>query len=111
MASPDPALAREQDRVENLRDPSHLRMPTQGAVEGWLQELGLEVTRQELASVHRPVEQWLRQSVTPEPAAGLVRAAFDAELAGEAPTGMRPSRSQGELWFTQDWEVTVAVRR
>ena len=110
VASPDPALAREQDRVENLRDPSHLRMPTQGAVGTWLRDLGLEVTRRELASVHRPVEQWLRQAVTPEPAAGQVRAAFEAELAGGVPTGLRPSRSPGELWFTQDWEVTVAVR-
>jgi SAM-dependent methyltransferase len=110
VASPVPALAREQDRVENLRDPSHLRMPIQGSVGDWLRDLGLEVTRQELASVHRPVEQWLRQAVTPGPAAAQVRAAFEADLAGGVPTGLRPSRSQGELWFTQDWEVTVAVR-
>ena len=110
VASPDPVVAREQDRVENLRDASHLRMPTQGAVGARLRDLGLELTRQELASVHRPVEQWLRQALTPEPAAARVRAVFEAELAGGVSTGLRPSRSQGELWFTQDWEVTVAVR-
>jgi len=110
VASADPALAREQDRVENLRDTSHLRMPVGGAVAIWLRELGLEVTRVEQASVHRPVEQWLRQSVTPATSAAQVRSALDRELAGGAPTGLRPSRAEGELWFTQDWEVTVAVR-
>jgi len=110
VSATDPTLAREQDRIENLRDPSHLRMPVQGAVASLLQDLGLDVIRQELASVHRPVEQWLRQAVTPASAAAQVRAAFERDLGGGLSTGMRPSRTDGELWFTQDWEVTVAGR-
>jgi hypothetical protein len=37
-----------------------------------------------------------------------VRAAFEGDLAGGVTTGLRPHRVDGELWFHQTWEVTVA---
>lgn len=108
-ASTDPAVAASQDRIENLRDPSHVRMPQQGAVAAWLEQLGTRVTRRAQHDLDRPLEPWLEQSRTPEPAADAVRAALTDELDGGAPTGMRPHRVDGQLWFHQTWEVTVAL--
>jgi hypothetical protein len=64
MASTDPVVARAQDRIENLRDPSHLWMPSAGAVGKWLADLGMEITWLETREVPRPVEQWLSQART-----------------------------------------------
>jgi hypothetical protein len=35
---------------------------------------------------------------------------FERELTGGEPTGLRPSRRDGELWFEQTWETTIAVK-
>lgn len=110
VASTDPDVAARQDRVESLRDPSHLRMPASGAVAGWLAGLGARVERQSHHDLDRPVEPWLRQSETPAPEAAEVRRALEGELAGGEPTGMRPHRRDGDLWFHQTWEVTAARR-
>ena len=108
VASTDPEVAARQDRVEHLRDASHVRMPPRGAVAGWLRSRGLEVQTVAEREIDRPVEQWLQQSVTDPDAASAVRGAFEADLAGEQSTGLDPHRVEGQLWFRQRWEVTVA---
>jgi SAM-dependent methyltransferase len=108
VASTDPAVAARQDHVERLRDRSHVRMPPRGAVAGWLLSRGLEVQTVAEREIDRPVEPWLQQSVTDPDAASAVRAAFEADVAGEQTTGMGPHRVDGQLWFHQRWEVTVA---
>jgi ubiquinone/menaquinone biosynthesis C-methylase UbiE len=110
VSSSDPRLAEHQDDVERLRDDSHVRMPTEGAVAGWLRRRGTDVLTAELRSFDRPLEPWLAQSVTPPDRAEQVRELLRAELDGGEPTGMRPHLEHGELWFHQTWETTVARR-
>lgn len=110
VASADPAVAARQDHVERLRDASHGRMPPRRAVARWLRSRGLEVQTVAEREIDRPVVQWLQQSVTDPDAASAVRAAFEADLAGEQTTGLEPHRVDGQLWFHQRWEVTVAQR-
>jgi ubiquinone/menaquinone biosynthesis C-methylase UbiE len=109
-ASTDPDLARRQDYLERLRDPSHLRMTPQGVLRRWLEEAGLQVTRAETRAVQRPVGQWLRQALTGPEAAAEVVDRLEGELAGGELSGLRPSRRDGELWFTQTWETALAER-
>jgi len=107
VASTDPEVARRQDRVEALRDPSHLRMPAAGAVGSWLRRLGGEVLQVSQHDFDRPLEPWLRQAGTPPTRAEQVRALLESELDGGEVTGMRPHRVEGQVWFHQTWEVTV----
>lgn len=108
VASADPGIAARQDHLERTRDDSHVRMPPRGAVAGWLRSRGLDVQTVAEREIDRPVEPWLRQSVTGPDAASAVRGAFEADLAGGKTTGLEPHRVDGELWFHQRWEVTVA---
>jgi ubiquinone/menaquinone biosynthesis C-methylase UbiE len=109
-ASTDLRLARRQDRLERLRDPSHVRMAPQGTLRGWLEEAGMHVTMVDTVIVERPVARWLRQALTETAAAAEVTDRFERELAGGEPTGLRPSRRDGGLWFEQTWETTMAVK-
>jgi ubiquinone/menaquinone biosynthesis C-methylase UbiE len=109
-SSTDPDLARRQDEVERLRDPSHLRMTPAGVLREQLEEAGMRVTVADTVPVVRPVMQWLRQALTEADAAAAVIGRFERELAGGEPTGLRPGRRDGELWFEQTWETTIAVK-
>jgi ubiquinone/menaquinone biosynthesis C-methylase UbiE len=108
VASTDPRESVRQDHVERLRDDSHVRMPPRGAVAAWLRDAGLDVVDIAEHDLDRPVQPWLEQSVTDAEPAAQVRAAFEADLDGGETTGLRPHRVDGELWFHQTWEVTVA---
>jgi SAM-dependent methyltransferase len=110
VSSTDQDLAARQDRVERLRDDSHVRMPPRGAVPGWLRLRGLEVRDVAEREIDRPVRPWLEQAVAGPEATKQVLAAFDADLAGGESTGMRPHVVDGERWFRQTWEVTVAAK-
>jgi ubiquinone/menaquinone biosynthesis C-methylase UbiE len=108
-ASTDPRIAERQDRIERLRDPSHVRMPARGVVRRWLHEHGLVVDGVAEKEIDRPVLPWLEQAVTDPAAAAQVCEVFDAELAGGTGTGMRPHRAaDGALWFRQLWQITAA---
>jgi hypothetical protein len=108
-ASTDPGIAERQDRMERLRDPSHVRMPPRGTVRRWLHEHGLLIDGVAEKEIDRPVLAWLEQAVTDPAAAAQVCEAFDTELAGGTGTGMRPHRgTDGALWFHQLWEITTA---
>jgi ubiquinone/menaquinone biosynthesis C-methylase UbiE len=109
-ASTDPETAMRQDHLERVRDPSHLRMTPEGVLRRWLEEAGARVTRVETRTVQRPVGQWLRQALTGTEATAEVLDRLEGELAGGEVTGLRPSRRDGELWFTQTWEAALAVR-
>jgi ubiquinone/menaquinone biosynthesis C-methylase UbiE len=108
VAATDPAVAARQDHMERLRDASHVRMPPRGTVRTWLEDCALEVTEVAEREIDRPVTPWLQQSVTDQRSADQVRAAFEVDLAGGETTGLRPHRVDGDLWFRQTWEVTVA---
>ncbi len=53
-----------------------------------------------------PVERWLAQASTPPDVADAIRAELRAELTGGPSTGMRPV-DDGELQYTQTWEIAV----
>ena len=108
-ASTDPRVAERQDRIERLRDSSHVRMPPRGSVRRWLQDHGLIVDVVAEREIDRPLLPWLEQAVTDPSAAALVCEAFETELAGGTLSGMRPHRRpDGALWFRQLWEITTA---
>ncbi|MGH3424444.1 MAG: class I SAM-dependent methyltransferase, partial [Nocardioidaceae bacterium] len=110
VSDPDPDVARRQDEVERLRDDSHVAMPVEGAVKVWLGDAGCRVLTAERRPVDRPLEPWLGQSVTPPGDRERVREALRRDLDGGPATGMRPYVRDGELWFHQTWETTVARR-
>ncbi|MCQ4120723.1 class I SAM-dependent methyltransferase [Rhodococcus tibetensis] len=109
-ASTDPGIAKQQNQMERLRDPSHVRMLTRGVVPQWLHQHGLVVDRVTEQEIDRPVHPWLEQAGTEKSAAARIHDAFVAELDGGAETGMCPHRGTdgASLWFRQLWEITVA---
>jgi SAM-dependent methyltransferase len=111
VADDDPATAAEQNRLERLRDPSHTRMLAAVELQALLTEAGLEAVDVATRRLERPLQPWLDQAQTPAQAAGEVRAALEADLSGERPTGFRPrAADDGDLWFTQTFASAIANR-
>jgi len=90
----DPHAADTQNRLERLRDPSHVRLLTLDELAALVQTDDVEVR-----AVIRPLEPWLAQTGTPEPAAHEIRTALQTEIEGGPPTGFQPRYEGDELHF------------
>lgn len=106
----DRRVALEQNRLERLRDPSHVRALPRDELTGLVRAAGLTVDTVAERTRERPLAPWLDQSGATDAAAAEIRARLRDELAGGAPTGLRPADRGGELQFSQAFASVVAAR-
>ena len=106
----DPAIAATQNRLERLRDPSHVRALAPEELAALLQGAGLEIVSAETREVERPLAPWLDQSDASAEVRERIAAAFAAEIAGGPPTGLRPRERDGALHFVHRIASVVAIR-
>lgn len=86
----DLAGAEHRDTLESLRDPSHKRFLRAAELRGLLDELGLQIAREEMETSERRLSEWL--SVTRpdrEVAADCRRRLLDRDLSEHAELGVR----------------------
>jgi SAM-dependent methyltransferase len=104
-ADDDPVVAAEMNRIERLRDPSHGTTLTVGGTHRLLAAAGVRVVHVSSHEQSVDVEDWMARTATPESVRAEIRARFVTELAGGAPTGLRP-RADGT--FRHVWTLTIA---
>jgi len=97
------------DELERIRDPSHLRVLTGDEISAALEMAGAAIVASDIEVRERPLEPWLEQSRTPAAAAAQVRERLRQELAGGAPTGLRPILREDVLHFVQLWATVTAL--
>ena len=107
LVAAGPALAAEQDRLERMRDPSHVRALPIGELRNLLEKAGAPVFHETFHDQRLPVERWLAQASTPADKAEAIRAEIRGELDGGTPTGMRPLIHDGELHLTHRYAIIV----
>ncbi len=111
MVVAEPEHADAYNHRERLRDPSHTRALTAEELDSAMRAAGLEIVHSVERERPLPLERWLAQTQPPEEIALQLRAELEAELAGGAPTGMRPHLEADELYFTQRWAIAVGQPR
>jgi ubiquinone/menaquinone biosynthesis C-methylase UbiE len=107
---PEPAVAREHNRLERLRDQTHTEALSLEGLANLLEHLGVQVVRQATQEVKLSLEPWLASAPTPQEQASQIRAALQAECDGGPSTGMRPFFRNSELWFRHTWAVVIGTR-
>lgn len=98
----------ERDRLERLRDPSHVRCLTHDELDAMLVDAGLCMASVEVAPMEQRLEPWLELTGTPDHDAREISRSLHAELAGGSPTGFSPHLRGGGVWFWQQWCMMVA---
>lgn len=109
VADDDPAIAAEMNRLERLRDPSHARALAEGEIRSLIEETGATVITSDTQDQPLELEDWLERSKTPAHIRNEIRVLIEDELAGGAPTGLRPfHESNGTVSFVHRWALFVA---
>jgi ubiquinone/menaquinone biosynthesis C-methylase UbiE len=99
----DPEIAKLQNHLERLRDPSHTRMLSLEKLAGLAGSTDVE-----FRDVERTLGPWLEQTQTPPEARAEIREAIEAELAGGPKTGFRPREVDGQLGFLHTMASIIA---
>ncbi|HEX2170970.1 MAG TPA: methyltransferase domain-containing protein [Dehalococcoidia bacterium] len=95
-----PERAAYQNRIERLRDPSHVRAMPISELIGLFTAQGLEVQTVQTGRLSPTVERWLADAQTPPERAAEVRALIERDAAEDL-SGTRPIRWGGELTIVQ----------
>jgi ubiquinone/menaquinone biosynthesis C-methylase UbiE len=111
LADDDKGVARRQNRLEQVRDPSHTGMLSAAALVALLGELGFTEIGVQTREVDRPLQPWLEQASVPSDVADAIRGELRKEVAGGVASGFRPYERGGELRFVQRWGSATARRR
>ncbi len=110
VASQDPAVAAETERLERLRDPSHGRTLTLPAIQSLLTAAGADVTGVSRRDNPVDLEDWMSRTRTAPADRATIRDRIERELAGGDPTGLHPRRSpDGAITFTHVWVTVTAT--
>ena len=108
IVSPDdPAVAITYNRLERLRDPSHLRALTASELQQLMAKSGLDLVHTAARDVEVHLDRWLDLTAAAPEARRSIRTALTADLDGVQATGMRPYVRDAELKFLHTWLVVI----
>ncbi len=111
ISSDLPPAAAEHNRLERLRDPSHVRALTGRELEHLLTDAGLTILRRDARDLESELDEWLALTQPPEGAVRQIRSALENELKGGPPTGMQPRMRGDRLSFIQSALALVATSK
>ena len=106
-ASDDATLAATHNRLERLRDPSHTTAFSVSGLRDLAARCGLRPAHIAETDAVRDLEEWMELTAAPAAVRQEIRAAFEADLAGGATTGMQALREDGRAKFVHHWAVLV----
>ena len=108
LSPDDPALAERYNAFERMRDPSHTWAVTAGELRRLLGAVGCPVGSWAVREVEVELDPWLALTRTPAATRQTIAHAFESELDGGSPTGMRPRARGGRHSFVQTWALAQA---
>lgn len=108
VVSEHPRRARYQNRLERLRDPSHVRAYPLSELLGLFTGAGIELRDTHTDTIIQEVEEWLDNAQTPDEEAAEVRSMIEADVEADR-SGARPFWSDDTLYIAQP-TATVSGR-
>ena len=110
VAHENPALARRQNDLERVADPTHTVMLSPSALVLLAAEAGLTLRTYLSRDVVVDFRRWQSHLNDDSPPKRTIRSALEADIAGDMPTGFRPFIQEERLKFHHVWGVAIACR-
>lgn len=96
-----------RDKIERLRDPSHVRNLTQDEMLALFKGEGLTVEMSTSKVIPQKLTPWLTLSGASKKDGEEIRRLMEEELAGGDKTGLNPYRIDGDIGFNHKWILII----
>lgn len=106
----DPAKSRLHNRIEKLRDPSHVEMLPLGKWRKLFKDAGVKVLKEKRLVQHRNAEDWMRLTQTPPAVQRKVRRLFIQSMSGDK-SGQNVRVVDGQIVFDMNYRIFLLGRK
>ena len=110
MEAVEESLREIDDKIENMRDPSHTRILSREEFEK-LFEKDFTLQCEETTLVPVNLKSWMKLTGTPEDVQKSITDLMEAELAGGSKTGFSPYIKDSQIMFDHRWLLLIAIKK
>lgn len=110
MEAAEESLRSTEDRIEILRDPSHVRNLSLSEMLMLYKQHGIDVKLSESAKIPVELANWLELTSPGEKVCADIVNLMEDELSGGAGTGFSPYRKDGRIFFDQRWRMIIGQK-
>jgi len=101
MEAAEEALRDTQDKIETMRDPSHVKNRSRNEFLALYEKYGYTVTEQEATKFSKSLSEWVALTKTPNDIVEEIKNILKAEMENGELTGFCPHLHDGEIFFEQ----------
>ena len=110
MEAAEEDLRDTEDRIEAMRDPSHVRNASRSEFLALFQRHGCKLVKAEGTGIPVELSAWMELTKTPGDIRQEIISMMEEDLAGGTKTGFRPYRKDGTIWFDQRWLLMLGIK-
>ena len=110
MGAAEANLREIEDKIETMRDPSHVKNRSQDEFIALYEKYGYTVTKQESQLVSVLLSDWLTFTNTSDDVKKEIEDMMKAEMQNSNPTGFRPYMQNGQTYFEQKWMLFIGEK-
>lgn len=103
-------LRETADKIETMRDPSHVRSRSQSELAELYLRHNFTITKQELTRLTQPLTSWMDLTKTPVEVRKEITNLMNNELNGGAPTGFHPFTEDGTIHFEHRYVLFIGIK-
>ncbi len=111
MEAAEDSLRETEDKIERLRDPSHVRNLSRAEMLELYRKHDLSVSCCETVKMPMILQNWLDHTATPVSVQKEIKALMDEELAGGRKTGFAPYTEGTTVRFDHRWVLTIGKNK
>ena len=110
MVTDDAALRNEVDRIERMRDPSHVRDLIPDEMKELYDSNGLSLAVQERTDIPVSLEAWMDLTKPADDTRKKIKAMMLNDMEGKIITGFSPYLMEEQIHFNQHWILNIGIK-
>ena len=110
MEAAEEDLRNIEDKIERMRDPSHVKNLSQVELLTLYEKHGYKITKKESTIIPVLLSSWLELTNTHDNVRKEIEDMMQVELKKGNPTGFRPYLQDGEIYFEQRWVLFIGKK-
>lgn len=110
MESADEELRDIEDKIETLRDPSHVKNLSKQEMCSLFSTYGLKIEQCSTAEIEQKLIHWLNLTAAPEAVQQKITYQMQQEIDGGEKTGFSPYLTESGICFKQHWVLTLGCK-
>lgn len=101
---------RDQDRLERMRDFSHVKNISKREFIKLYEENNFIISKNETSDISVSLEAWMKLTDTSEDLARKIRGKMRDDISGKIKTGFNPYLKEDEIYFWQKWLLIIGEK-